>query len=123
MRIEFEDGSHAEADAMVGCDGVKSHILHIPPSERDPDAHAGFTGKYAYRGLVPTDEAIDVVREKLAINSQMWFGYHGHLVTFTNDKGNIRSVIAFRTKDDGKWKDVRWVIPTDKEDMLNDFAG
>lgn len=49
--------------------------------------------------------------DELARNSQMYVGYHGHVLTFPIEKGEIMNVGAFRTKRDGKWKDENWVLP------------
>lgn len=114
LPVKLKNGSHADADAIVGCVGIKSHVGPRLLGEDDPAAHANFAGKYAYRGLVPMDEAIGATGKGLAINSQMWFSHHGHLLTFPIERGDVPNVLAFRTKEDGEWQDDRWVISTDK---------
>ncbi|KAI9866704.1 MAG: hypothetical protein M1830_005913 [Pleopsidium flavum] len=123
VRIRFHDGTVAEASALVGCDGIKSRVRQIVLGERAPAAHAVFTGKYAYRGLVPMEKAVGLLGEELAKNSQMYLGYHGHVLTFPIEKGKTMNVVAFRSKRDGKWEDERWVLPMRKEDMFRDFEG
>ncbi|KAL8715840.1 MAG: hypothetical protein Q9220_000507 [cf. Caloplaca sp. 1 TL-2023] len=123
VRIRFEDGTHAEADAVVGCDGCKSHVRPMVLGNGNPATHPQFTGKYAYRGLVPMDQAIAAIGKDRAANSNMWLGPHGHLLTIPIEKGKIMNVVAFRSKEDGKWQDERWVLPLDKQHMLDDFAG
>ncbi|ELR05459.1 hypothetical protein GMDG_01754 [Pseudogymnoascus destructans 20631-21] len=79
MVMTFEDGTTAEADAVIGCDGIKSRTL---------DALA-----------------VDALGDELAKNSQMYMGEHGHVFIFPIGKGKTRNVVAFRTKPDGKWED------------------
>ena len=119
VRLGFEDGSVAEASAAIGCDGVKSRVRQ---SLFGNESDATFTGKYAYRGLLPMSKAIDLVGEKLARNSQAYLGYGGHVLTMPVELGAIMNVVAFHTAADGKWDDRRWVLPMRKEDMKRDFA-
>ena len=121
VRIHFEHGATATADAAVGCDGIKSRVRRIVLGEDNPAAHPSFTGKYAYRGLVPMDQAVALLGDGLARNNVMYNGYHGHVITMPIDHGTTMNVVAFRTKPDGKWEDERWVLPTKKEDMRGDF--
>ena len=123
MRLTFYDGSTAEADAVIGCDGVKSRTRQIMLGENHEATNATFTGKYAYRGLIPMEKAVVAIGEEFARNSQMYLGEHGHLLTFPIEKGNTMNVVAFRTKEDGKWEDERWVLPMKREDMFADFKG
>ena len=121
VRLTFHDGSTAEVSAVVGCDGVKSRVRRVLLGDDNKAAHAQFTGKYAYRGLIPMSKAAEALGDDLARNSQMHLGYHGHVLTFPIEHGKTMNVVAFRTKSDGKWEDERWVLPMKKEDMDEDF--
>ena len=122
VTLRFADGSDAEASAIVGCDGVKSNLRRILLGEDNSAAHASFTGKYAYRGLIPISKAVQLLGDELARNSQMYLGYHGHVLTFPIEKGELMNVVAFRTKPSGKWENEKWVLPMQKTDMEGDFA-
>ncbi|KAH6666998.1 hypothetical protein B0J14DRAFT_193698 [Halenospora varia] len=119
----FEDGTTEEADVVIGCDGIKSRTRQILLGANHPAANAVFSGKYAYRGLIPMDKAVDALGDELARNSQIYMGYRGHVLTFPIDKGKTMNVVAFRTKLDGKWDDRMWVRPSTTEDMFTDFVG
>lgn len=67
----FEDGSFAEADAVIGCDGIKSKTRQLMHGLDHPCAQPKYTHKYAYRGVVPMAQAIDAVGEERARNSCM----------------------------------------------------
>ncbi|KAL8797860.1 MAG: hypothetical protein Q9195_000212 [Heterodermia aff. obscurata] len=121
VRIHFEHGETARADAAVGCDGIKSRVRRIVLGEDNPAAHPSFTGKYAYRGLIPMDKAVALLGDGLARNSVIYPGYHGHVITMPIEHGATMNVVAFRTKADGKWADERWVLPTEKADMRAEF--
>lgn len=121
IKIIFQDGSSAVASAVVGCDGIKSKVRQLLLGNDDVAAHAVFTGKYAYRGLVSMERAVDLLGDELACNSQMYCGYGGHVLTFPIEKGKTMNVVAFRSKSDGKWEDKQWVLPMKKKDMEADF--
>lgn len=69
--LKFADGAEGEADVVIGCDGIKSKVRQIIVGENHPSAHPSFSHKYAYRGLVPMDKAIEAIGEELASNSCM----------------------------------------------------
>lgn len=70
MLMEFDDGTSAEADAVIGCDGIKSRVRQsMFGADR---ANPSYTHKYAYRGLVPMEEAIKAVGEERAQNACMY---------------------------------------------------
>ncbi|KAF2731731.1 FAD/NAD(P)-binding domain-containing protein [Polyplosphaeria fusca] len=119
--LHFMDGSIAQHTAVVGCDGIKARTREIVLGKDDPAATPVFSGKYAYRGLIPMDEAIKLVGEEEAQNSQFYFGYHGHLLTFPIEKGKTMNVVAFSSAKE--WKNPNWVVSTSKEEMQADFAG
>lgn len=120
VRLHFHDGTAAEASAVIGCDGIKSGVRRILFGK---ETDARFTGKFAYRGLLPMEKAIDVVGEKLARNSQNYIGYNGHVLTTQVELGEIMNVVAFQTKADGKWENDKWVLPMRREEMEQEFSG
>jgi salicylate hydroxylase len=70
--MRFGDGSTAEADAVIGCDGVHSRVRKILVGLDHPAAEPTYTHKYAYRGLVPMEEAIKAIGEEKARNSSFY---------------------------------------------------
>lgn len=79
LLMTFHDGTTAEADAVIGCDGVKSRTRHMVLGDDHEATLPVFSGKYAYRGLIPMEKAIGAVGEPLAKNSQMYLGHKGHV--------------------------------------------
>jgi salicylate hydroxylase len=128
LKIIFADGTEVEADAVVGCDGVKSRVRQIlldRVGEEKAMIEPRFTGKYAYRGLIPMEEAIAAIGEAGRENL-MICGYGGHLVTFPIDMGKTFNVVAFTSPKNEKREWVhgdQWVVPSTIEDVLQDFEG
>jgi salicylate hydroxylase len=69
--MSFDDGTTAEADAVIGCDGIKSRVRQMMFGADHPSANPTFTHKIAYRGLVPMEKAIEAVGEERAQNACM----------------------------------------------------
>lgn len=122
VTLHFTDGTSATHSAVIGCDGVKSVTRPIVLGQDNPATNPTFSGKYAYRGLIPMESAAKVLGDELARNSQQYLGHGGHVLTFPISNGDTMNVVAFGTKKDGKWEG-EWVKPMDRIAMLKDFEG
>jgi salicylate hydroxylase len=137
MVLHFADGTTAQHSAVIGCDGIKSKTRPWLLGKDDPASDAVYSGKYAYRGLIPMEKAIEMLGEEVAANSSIFMGYHGHILTFPVQKGKtmngeccvycvcrpalIRTVVAFNSSK--TWDNEKWVVTTTKEEMEADFEG
>ncbi|RYF44442.1 MAG: hypothetical protein EOO38_17910, partial [Cytophagaceae bacterium] len=133
--LHFEDGTTTQHTAILGCDGIKSRTRAIVLGESAATA-AVFSGKYAYRGLIPMAKAEEIMGDIKPKESQMFVGYHGHLLTFPIANAtilngminhsslapyptNIRVVVAFSSRP--VWTERHWVVQTSHDDMLEDY--
>lgn len=121
--LRFADGTSATHSAVIGCDGVKSVTRETLLGKDNPATQPTFSGKYAYRGLIPMDEAAKAIGGELARNAQMYLGHGGHILTFPISHGQIFNVVAMSTQADGKWEDPAWQKPMDHSAMVRDFEG
>ncbi|KAI4122122.1 MAG: hypothetical protein LQ338_005991 [Usnochroma carphineum] len=122
FHLLFEDGSMAEADAVIGCDGIRSRVRQLLLDKASPIEDCTFSGKYAFRGLVPMAMAKRVLGDTLAGNSQMYLGPGGSVLTYPINGGETMNVIAFQTEENGKWEASDWVLPNKRDEMLAAFA-
>ncbi|KAI9926708.1 hypothetical protein ASPWEDRAFT_177282 [Aspergillus wentii DTO 134E9] len=121
--LGFADGSKDETDVVIGCDGIKSFVRSTIVGKDHPSASPSYTHKYAYRGLVPMEEAVKAVGEELASNSCMHMGPGGHMLTFPVNQGKILNIVAFHTTTD-EWADYPRLTRSGKrEEALKDFEG
>jgi salicylate hydroxylase len=137
--LRFADGTTARHAAVVGCDGIKSATRSVVLGREE--GRAVFSGKVAYRGLVPMERAVEVVGEERTRASQMYCGKGGHVLTFPIAGGSIMNgtsylcqrsnffeirelmiwaVVAFNSRDE--WTDPEWIVKTSREAMQHDFA-
>ncbi|KAF1362472.1 mannitol 1-phosphate dehydrogenase [Lizonia empirigonia] len=120
MVLHFADGTTAQHSTVIGCDGIKSKTRPWLLGKEEPASNAHYSGKYAYRGLIPMDKAVEMLGEEVARNSSIFLGYHGHILTFPVQKGNTMNVVAFNSSK--TWDNEKWVVTTSKEEMEADFA-
>jgi salicylate hydroxylase len=71
VAMEFADGTVEYADAVIGCDGIKSKVRQYVVGAGHPSAKPSYSHKYAYRAMVPMDEAIKAIGEEKAMNACM----------------------------------------------------
>ncbi|KAF2261775.1 FAD/NAD(P)-binding domain-containing protein [Lojkania enalia] len=116
--LYFADGTTARHSAAIGCDGIKSRTREIVLGKEE--ARPVFSGKYAYRGLIPMEKAVEIVGEEESRSPQMYIGYHGHVLTFPISKGSIMNVVAFSSQE--SWTDPQWVIQSSRERMDSDYS-
>ncbi|KAA8621368.1 mannitol 1-phosphate dehydrogenase [Pyrenophora tritici-repentis] len=116
--LKFADGSTARHSVVLGCDGIKSRTRPIVLKGDSEAAKAVFSGKYAYRGVLPMEKALEILGES-ARDPQIFMGYHGHVLTFPIANGKMFNVVAFSSKP--TWGDPNWVVSTSREDMLEDY--
>ncbi|KAF5553670.1 salicylate hydroxylase [Fusarium mexicanum] len=123
IRLIFRDGAVEEADAVVGCDGIKSKVREILVGADDTSSKCSYTHKYAYRGMIPMPHAVEVLGEERALNATMWLGKDKHLLSYPVAHGTILNVVAYCSSSD-KWpSDSQLALPATKEDLLRDFEG
>ncbi|KAF2447513.1 FAD/NAD(P)-binding domain-containing protein [Karstenula rhodostoma CBS 690.94] len=122
--LHFADGTTARHTAVIGCDGIKSRTREIVLG-RD-EARPLFSGKYAYRAILPMQKALEFLDDREATTPQMYCGYKRHVLTFPIANGTIFNrrtfvcLVAFSSR--AEWTDPEWVVKTSREDMLADYA-
>lgn len=110
---EFEDGTHFEADLIVGADGVRSAVRSSLFGEEDPK----YTGHMCYRATVPVDGIVDYVKPE----STFWLGPNSHIVTYYIKGGKAVNIVA--VCESKSWIEESWNAKSSRADLLADFTG
>ena len=110
----FQDGSQAEADIVIGADGIHSAVR---ASLFGPDAPR-FTGKICYRSVVPVDAVPGVPPP--AENVQ-WLGPHGTIVLYPVRRDELINVVCHY--DDEDYRHESWVSECDRSEVLERYSG
>jgi salicylate hydroxylase len=111
--LAFADGRTAEADAVVGADGIRSAVrasLFGPDTPR-------FTGHIVWRGLVPS---ADLPKGLIEPDMTAWMGPKGTIVHYYVRRGELVNWIAHFETD---WREESWSIETDWRDAAAAYAG
>src|SRR5262245_36267530 len=111
--ILFADGSEAEADVVVGADGIRSAVR---TSLYGPDAPR-FTGHIVWRGLVPIEALPKGLIER---DMAAWFGPKGTVVHYYVRRGEIVNWIAHYEMD---WREESWSVESDWREAALAYAG
>ena len=112
VRAVTRDGRHFSADAVVGCDGVKS----IVRSQLIGDAPR-VSGHVVYRAVVPAADMPEDLRWNAPV---VWAGPNCHLVHYPLRHGEqYNLVVTFHSRDREEWG----VSDGSKQEVLSYFEG
>jgi salicylate hydroxylase len=112
-RVSFANGEAAEADIVVGADGIHSILRPIVHPESKPV----FSGTAVYRGLVPR-ELLDGWRPDVW---QMWLGPGKHFLSFPVRRGELINFVGF-VPARGIMRES-WTAPGDPDELRQEFEG
>ena len=112
-RVRFANGAIAEADVVVGADGIHSEVRpHVfPPST------PVFHGTISYRGLVALERLQDWPTDAW----QMWAGPSKHFLVFPVRHGTMVNYVGFVPTDE-EMKES-WSAPGDPQVLRREFEG
>jgi salicylate hydroxylase len=119
----FADGSSAEADIVIGADGIRSAIRAQHFGAGEPR----FTGMMAWRAIVPMDCVPTRVGPGGSVNLERgeyfgWIGQDGHVICYpigvNGDKLNM-----FCGHVTEQWVEESWSVPSSREELLAAKAG
>ncbi|GEK53067.1 salicylate 1-monooxygenase [Vreelandella venusta] len=129
----FDDGTHFTGDVIIGFDGIKSAVRrHVLPPEEYGEILPFWSGTYAYRGMIPTDQLETALETKgsdkrLALVPQMYLGKDRHILTFPVKQSQLVNVVAFTTDrsipNPKLSEGEEWVQAFSQEEMLEVFEG
>ncbi len=114
VELRFDNGARAEADIMIGADGIHSTVRTLLFGAERPR----FTGCIAYRGLTPAERliALDLPNE-----DQIWMGPGRHFVHYPVSAGRLINFVCLIERD--AWTKESWTEPGDIKDALAAYEG
>ncbi|TYB48181.1 FAD-dependent monooxygenase [Actinomadura chibensis] len=109
VRLAFEHGAEAGADAAIGADGIHSSVRTVLFGREKPE----FTGVVAYRAVVPADR-LDV--PNLGAFTKWWGPDPAtQIVTFPLNRG--KDTFIFATTPQESWTEESWTAPGDVDEL------
>jgi salicylate hydroxylase len=113
-RLRFSDGEVAEADIVIGADGIHSVVRGALAG---PSA-AVYSGICAFRALVPAARAPAFARRRA---QTLWLGPGHHLVHYPVSAGRFINLVAFAPA--GGYQVESWTATATVDEFLAEFAG
>ncbi|KAK5196282.1 hypothetical protein LTS03_003964 [Exophiala xenobiotica] len=116
--IEFEDGTKTKANLVIGCDGIHSAV-RAQFTRDNPE----YSGRIAYRGLVPISEIEDWWG--FETYSVTWLGKNRHFLCFPISQNQTLNIVAFVAEKEENLGDLResWTAVGKREDVFKAFEG
>ncbi|KAI0784965.1 FAD/NAD(P)-binding domain-containing protein [Abortiporus biennis] len=123
--LHFQDGSHAEADLVIGADGIKSKVRSVAFGST---SNATFSNTVAYRGLVSYDKLKDAgIGTDLSGGIVCFIGKDKHIITYPIRGGKVINVVAFVTVGEVLKGEAlprsSWVVPATTKELSTDYEG
>ena len=114
VRVTFADGRSADADLVVGADGIKSVVRRHVLGDDSPV----YTGQLAWRCTVPTERIPPALRTELV--STIWCGPRNHAVTYYLRGGALTNFVGCVERD---WEEESWTAIRPWEELDADYQG
>ncbi|KAF4611487.1 hypothetical protein D9613_004134 [Agrocybe pediades] len=126
--LRFSDYTTHETDLVIGADGIRSVTRKVVVE--DERERLGFSGTYAYRGLIPIDK-LKAAGVKTAIDQpQCWVGAGKHIITFPIRDNKILfvklNVVAFLNPHNNTEllpeRPHPWVEARDSQEVIDGYS-
>jgi len=114
IRLFFANGATAEADVVIGSDGIHSLIQRAIGLQNQPRGE----GTMAYRGLVPVERLpwASELRDPL-----LWLGSGRSFLLYPVARGKLINMVAFVPSDSDK--EESWSAPGDLNALAAEYEG
>jgi salicylate hydroxylase len=111
--LKFANGTTAEADVVVGADGIQSLLQKYIVQPSIPE----YSGSRAYRGLVPREKLPEWRKE----THQIWMGDGKHFMVYPVRRGELLNYVGFVPTEDETVES--WSAVGDHDQLAASFEG
>jgi salicylate hydroxylase len=114
VRVDFEDGTSARGDVLIGADGIHSAVRTSALGAE----HPRFSGFVATRALIPAER---VARLPLERKGTVWWGPGRHFMHYFISGGRLLNCVAVVPAKD--WRQESWSTEGRREELIEEFQG
>jgi salicylate hydroxylase len=112
VTVRFDNGATAEADLVVGADGIHSRVRTIIFGPEKPR----YTGCVVWRGMVPAER---IAHLNIEVASHNWMGPGGHCVHYWVSAKRLMNVVC--CVEHGNWTAESWTDRGNVADVLERY--
>ena len=124
LRLHFEDGSSDYADAIIGADGIHSHVRGHILGKDHPATLPVYAGWWDYRSLVPIAQGVEKIGSKYVDpddgHQHLWLGHGGFPMHDILDDGKTLQCVA-AVRAGTAWDPQQWKKALDESDLEGQF--
>ena len=110
--LTFADGTSAEADVAIGCDGIRSAVRSSLFGGEGPR----YAGTMCWRALAPTDAFPQDYHDR---HVNQWSGDGGFVISYYIRQDKFINFVCVRQQPG--WTEQSWSVPSSVEEMLAAF--
>jgi salicylate hydroxylase len=110
--LTFADGTSAEADVVIGCDGIRSGVRASTFGGDGPR----YAGTMCWRALAPADALPKDFHDR---HINQWSGDQGFIISYYIRQGKFINFVCVRPH--AGWTEQSWSVPSNVEEMLAAF--
>jgi len=114
VHLSFANGASAEADVVIGADGIRSVVQREIGLESRPTSE----GTMAYRGLIPAERFAWAQELR---DPALWLGSGRSFLLYPVASGRLINMVAFVPTDTDS--EESWSAPGDLEALAAEYAG
>jgi salicylate hydroxylase len=120
--LSFKDGTTAEADAIIGADGIHSHtrdyvLDDVPGKEK---YRLQYTGAVLYRSIIPMARVVEALGADITRYSSLFIVDGAMVVSYPVDHHTRLNAAAYTWKHK-TWTHKEWMVPVDREEVLESY--
>lgn len=114
VKVRFHSGASADADLVIGADGIHSTVRELAILHEEPRS----LGHVAYRGLVPAERVVHLDIERSVYG---WLGPDHHFVHYFVGAG--ARFLNWVASAPGEWALESWSARGEISDVLTQYEG
>ena len=120
--LHFKDGTTAEADVLIGADGIHSHtrdyVLDDVPEKEE--YRLQYTGAVLYRSIIPMEKVVEALGTEISQCSSLFIVDGAMVVSYPVDHHTRLNAAAYTWKYK-TWTNKEWMVPVDREEVLESY--